>query len=106
MHFIRDLVHDMIIDLQLCPSSEQNANIFTKTFTKKKFQTLRDRLAVKTQCPRNCPFLLLIHCPLRGGGGGFPTLFFLFPHFFPVFISCIVHEYLKWSSSRDSFFTP
>jgi hypothetical protein len=47
MHFIRDLVHDRIIDLQFCPSSEQTADIFTKTFTEKKFQTLRDRLAVK-----------------------------------------------------------
>jgi hypothetical protein len=47
MHFIRDLVHDRIIDLQLCPSSEQTVDIFTKTFTEQKFQTLRDRLAVK-----------------------------------------------------------
>eukprot|EP00253_Pinus_taeda_P027691 PITA_27691 len=33
MHFIRELIHDGIIDLQYCPSSEQIADIFTKTFT-------------------------------------------------------------------------
>jgi hypothetical protein len=47
MHFIRDLVHDMIIDFHLYPSSKHSADIFTKTFTEKKFQTLRDCLAVK-----------------------------------------------------------
>jgi hypothetical protein len=47
MYFIRDLVHDMIIDLQFYPSSEQTTDIFTKTFTEKNFQTLWDRLAVK-----------------------------------------------------------
>jgi hypothetical protein len=29
--------------------------------------------------------------------------FSLFPHFYSVFISCIVHEYLIWPSCRDSF---
>eukprot|EP00253_Pinus_taeda_P013807 PITA_13807 len=33
MHYIRDLVHDRVIDLQFCPLAEQTANIFTKTFT-------------------------------------------------------------------------
>eukprot|EP00253_Pinus_taeda_P032169 PITA_32169 len=47
MHFIRELIHDGIIDLQYCPSSEQIADIFTKTFTKQKFRFLRDRLGVK-----------------------------------------------------------
>eukprot|EP00253_Pinus_taeda_P002436 PITA_02436 len=47
MHFIRELTHDGIIDLQYCPSSEQIADIFTKPFTKQKFQFLRDRLEVK-----------------------------------------------------------
>jgi hypothetical protein len=47
MHFIRELIHDEIIDPQYCPSSEQTANIFTKTFTKKKFHFLRDLLGVK-----------------------------------------------------------
>eukprot|EP00253_Pinus_taeda_P020502 PITA_20502 len=47
MHYIRDLVHDWIIDLQFCPSAEQTADIFTKTFTKQKFHFLRDHLGVK-----------------------------------------------------------
>eukprot|EP00253_Pinus_taeda_P025750 PITA_25750 len=47
MHFIRELIHDGIIDLQYCPSSEQIADIFTKTFTEQKFRFLRDRLGVK-----------------------------------------------------------
>jgi hypothetical protein len=33
MHYILDLVHEGIIDLQLCPSTEQMEDIFTKTFT-------------------------------------------------------------------------
>jgi hypothetical protein len=47
MHYIRELVHDRIIDLQYCPSTEQTADIFTKTFTEQKFHFLRDRLGVK-----------------------------------------------------------
>eukprot|EP00253_Pinus_taeda_P033792 PITA_33792 len=47
MHFIRELIHDGVIDLQYCPSSEQIANIFTKTFTEQKFRFLRDRLGAK-----------------------------------------------------------
>eukprot|EP00253_Pinus_taeda_P019211 PITA_19211 len=47
MHFIRELIHDGIIDLQYCPSSEQIADIFTKTFIEQKFRFLRDRLGVK-----------------------------------------------------------
>eukprot|EP00253_Pinus_taeda_P016828 PITA_16828 len=47
MHYIRDLVHDRVIDLQFCPSAEQIADIFTKTFTGQKFRSLRDRLGVK-----------------------------------------------------------
>eukprot|EP00253_Pinus_taeda_P028698 PITA_28698 len=33
MHYIRDLVHHQVIDLQFCSSIEQTANIFIKTFT-------------------------------------------------------------------------
>eukprot|EP00253_Pinus_taeda_P016548 PITA_16548 len=47
MHYIRDLVHDQVIDLQFCPSAKQTADIFTKTFTEQKFRSLRDRLGVK-----------------------------------------------------------
>jgi hypothetical protein len=76
MHFIRDLVHDRIIDFQFCPSSKQTVDIFTKTFTEHKW------------------------------GGFVPMWFSLFPHFYSVFISYIVHEYLIWPSRWDSFFTP
>eukprot|EP00253_Pinus_taeda_P036020 PITA_36020 len=47
MHYIRDLVHDRVIDLQFYPSAEQTAYIFTKTFTEQKFCSLPDRLGVK-----------------------------------------------------------
>jgi hypothetical protein len=47
MHYIWDLVHERIINLQLCPSVEQTTDIFTKTFTKQKFHSLGSRLEVK-----------------------------------------------------------
>eukprot|EP00253_Pinus_taeda_P023871 PITA_23871 len=47
MRFIRELIHDGVIDPQFCPSSEHIADIFTKTFTEQKFRFLRDRLGVK-----------------------------------------------------------
>eukprot|EP00253_Pinus_taeda_P016560 PITA_16560 len=47
MHYIRDLVHDRVIDLQFSPSAKQTTDIFTKTFTEQKFRSLRDRLGVK-----------------------------------------------------------
>ena len=40
MHYIWDLVHEGIINLQFCPSAEQTTNIFTKTFTEQKFYSL------------------------------------------------------------------
>jgi hypothetical protein len=40
MHYIGDLVHEGIIDLQFCPSAEQMTDIFTKTFTEHKFHSL------------------------------------------------------------------
>eukprot|EP00253_Pinus_taeda_P033755 PITA_33755 len=47
MHYIEELVHDRVIDLQFCPSTEQTEDIFTKTFTQQKFRSLRNRLGVK-----------------------------------------------------------
>eukprot|EP00253_Pinus_taeda_P025477 PITA_25477 len=47
MHYIKDLVHDWVIDLQFCPLAKQTVAIFTKTFTEHKFHSLRDRLGVK-----------------------------------------------------------
>jgi hypothetical protein len=40
MHYIQHLVHEGIIDLQFCPSAEQTADMFTKTFTEQKFHSL------------------------------------------------------------------
>jgi hypothetical protein len=47
MHYIRNLVHEGIIDLQFYPSAKQTIDIFTKTFTEKKFHSLRGCLGVK-----------------------------------------------------------
>jgi hypothetical protein len=47
MHYIRELIHDMIINLQYYPSVEQTANIFTKSFIEKNFHFLHDHLRVK-----------------------------------------------------------
>ena len=37
MHYIRELVHDRTTVLQYCPTNEQIAYIFTKSFTEKNF---------------------------------------------------------------------
>jgi hypothetical protein len=47
MHYIWDLVHKGIIELQLFPSPEYTTYIFTKTFTDHKFHSLRSRFGVK-----------------------------------------------------------
>lgn len=64
MHFIRALIHDGIIDLQYCPSSEQVVDIFTKTFTEQKFAPLRDLLGVDTIAQQLTQLALFI---FRGG---------------------------------------
>ena len=46
MHYIQGLVHDRVISLQYCPSTEQTADIFTKTFTGKTFSYLRSFIVV------------------------------------------------------------
>ena len=46
MHYIRGLVHDRVIAPQYCPSIEQTADIFTKTFTENTFTYLRYFLGV------------------------------------------------------------
>jgi hypothetical protein len=47
MHYIWDIVHKGIINLQFFPSAKQTTNIFTNTFTKQKFHSLRSLLGVK-----------------------------------------------------------
>jgi hypothetical protein len=47
MHYIRDLVHEGIIDLQFYPSAKHTTYIFTKTFTEQKFHSMQSRIGVK-----------------------------------------------------------
>ena len=44
MHYIHGLVHDLVIALQYCPSTEQTTDIFTKCFTENTFTYLRSLL--------------------------------------------------------------
>ena len=41
MHFIRNLVHDSVIEVLYCPTDDQVADIFTKPLTEAKFSRLR-----------------------------------------------------------------
>ena len=54
MHFIRNLVHDRVIEVLYCPTDDQVANIFTKSLTETKFSKLRSMLGVQK-------------CVLKGG---------------------------------------
>ena len=44
MHFIRNLVHDSVIEVLYCPTDDQVAYIFTKSLTEAKFYKLRSLL--------------------------------------------------------------
>jgi hypothetical protein len=46
MHYIYELIHDRFISLQYFPIGQQVADIFTKSFTEKKFSELRVMLGV------------------------------------------------------------
>jgi hypothetical protein len=46
MHYICELIRDRVISLQYCPTEQQVADIFTKSFTEKKFSELRAMLGV------------------------------------------------------------
>ena len=48
MHYIRELVHDRTIVLQYFPTDEQFADIFTKSFTEKKFSYCCSLLGVSS----------------------------------------------------------
>ena len=48
MHYIRELVHDRTIILQYYLTDEQIADIFTKSFSEKKFTYLRSLLGVSS----------------------------------------------------------
>jgi hypothetical protein len=46
MNYIHELIHDRFISLQYFPIEQQFANIFTKSFTEKKFSELRAMLGL------------------------------------------------------------
>ena len=54
MHFIRNLVHDRVIEVLYFPTDDQVADIFTKSLTEAKFSILRSMLGVQ-------------ECVLKGG---------------------------------------
>ena len=47
MHFIRNLVHDSVIEVLYYPIDDQVADIFTKFLTEVKFSKLRSMLGVQ-----------------------------------------------------------
>jgi hypothetical protein len=47
MHFIRNLVHDRVLEVLFCPTDDQVADIFTKSLTEAKFSKLRSMLGVQ-----------------------------------------------------------
>jgi hypothetical protein len=46
MHFLRELIHEKVIDLQYCPIAEKVAYIFTKPFTESKYAHIQSLLGV------------------------------------------------------------
>jgi hypothetical protein len=73
MHYIIEMVHDRIIDLQYCPSSKHTANIFTKTFTEQKFHLfVQSSWSEGHSFLATTFFLLLFDALYFEGGGGFP----------------------------------
>jgi hypothetical protein len=47
MHFIRNLIHDQVIEVLFFPTEDQVADIFTKSLTEAKFSKLRSMLGVQ-----------------------------------------------------------
>ena len=47
MHYIQELVHDKTITLHYCLTEDQIVDIFTKSFTEKRFAFLRSLLGIK-----------------------------------------------------------
>jgi hypothetical protein len=47
MHFIRNLIHDQVIEVLFFPTEDQVAAIFTKSLTEVKFSNLRSMLGVQ-----------------------------------------------------------
>jgi hypothetical protein len=47
MHFIRNLIHDQVIEVLFFPTKDQVADNFTKSLTKSKFSKLQSMLGVQ-----------------------------------------------------------
>jgi hypothetical protein len=47
MHFIRNLIHDQVIEVLFFPTEYQVADIFIKSLTEEKFSKLRSMLEVQ-----------------------------------------------------------
>ena len=62
MQFIRNLVHDRVIELLYFPTDDQVADIFTKSLTEAKFSKLQSMLGVQ-------------ECVLKGGQALIPPSF-------------------------------
>ena len=54
MNFIRNLVHDRVLEVLFCPTDDQVADIFAKSLTEVRFSKLRFMLGVQ-------------ECVLKGG---------------------------------------
>ena len=54
MHFIKNLVHDCVLEMLYFPTDDQDADIFTKSLIEVKFSKLRSMLGVQ-------------ECVLKGG---------------------------------------
>ena len=46
MHYIQELVHERTITLYYCPIEDQIADIFTKSFTEKRFAFFMSLLGI------------------------------------------------------------
>ena len=46
MHFIKNIVHDRVLEMLYFPIDDQVADIFTKSLTEVKFSKLRSMLGV------------------------------------------------------------
>ena len=47
MEFIRNLIHDCVLEMLYCPTDYQVADIFTKSLTEVKFSKLQSMLGVQ-----------------------------------------------------------
>ena len=47
IHFIRNIIHDCVLEVQYCPTNDQVADIFTKALTEAKFTQLRSMVGVQ-----------------------------------------------------------